>query len=140
MIRVVEQSDVKSVNELLNQLGYEQSVKVTKGTIANLDKRNDEIFVYQFEGDVVAVMSLIYFDYFPSSERICRITAIVVSDRVRGKGVGTELIDFAKEVADKKGCTQLEVTTSLKREKTQKYYASIGFDKSSYRYIQPLNS
>lgn len=138
MIRVVEQADVKAVNELLNQLGYAQSVKVTKDTIANLDKRNDEIFVYQFEDDVVALMSLIYFDYFPSSERICRITSIVVSDKVRGKGVGTALIDFAKEVADKKGCTQLKVTTSLKREKAQKYYASIGFDKSSYRYIQPL--
>ena len=53
--------------------------------------------------------------------------------------MGTQLIDFAKDKASERGCRQLEVTTSMRREQTQAYYESIGFEKTSFRYIQNLD-
>ena len=61
--------------------------------------------------------------------RICRITAIVVDESARGCGVGTDLVEFPKAHASSRSCKQIEVTTSLLREKTQKYYEIINFTK-----------
>lgn len=36
------------------------------------------------------------------------------------------------------GCSKLEVTTSMRREKTQANYEAIGFEKTSFRYIHTI--
>ncbi|MCG6508355.1 GNAT family N-acetyltransferase [Vibrio parahaemolyticus] len=85
-------------------------------------------------------MSVIFFNYFPSAEKLCRITSIVVDRASRGTGIGSKLIDYAKSVALAEKCSVLEVTTSLRREKTQTFYESIGFKKTSYKYVQRLEN
>ena len=82
---------------------------------------------------VIAVMSIIFFDYLPSAQKLCRITSIVVDEKKRGSGVGSKLINHAKSVALSKKCNILEVTTSLQRQQTHEYYESIGFKKTSYK-------
>ena len=127
------------VLRLLDQLGYEST---EADLIALLDQkqRGDEIYIAQTNGKVAGLMSVIYFDYFPSQEKICRITAIVVDSDARGSGVGSQLIDFAKHLSEKNLCSKLEVTTSLAREATQQYYENIGFTKTSYRYVQDIGN
>ena len=136
-IRKAKISDTESVRLLLAQLGYELPISKLDEALAST-QRNDDIVVCTQNGEVLGVMSLIYFDYFPSLQRICRITAIVVDESARGSGIGTRLITFAQKSAQENACQVLEVTTSLIRESTQKYYESIGFEKSSYRYFQKL--
>jgi len=120
------------IQELLKQLGYEASLEQIEKNLVN------NVLIALEEDEVVGFMSLIFFDYFPTSHKVCRITAIVVDEAFRGKGIGSQLIDFAKEMAVDKGCNALEVTTSLQRASTQAYYESIGFKKTSFRYLQEL--
>lgn len=138
-IRKAESHDAKIVQSLLKQLGYSVTADDLEKYLGT-HQRGDEVYVAIDKGEVVGFMSLIYFDYFPSQRKICRITAILVNENIRGSGVGTELVAFAKNQALRNACGQLEVTTSLLRDKAQKYYESIGFTKSSYRYIQNVDS
>lgn len=130
--------DSLAIKELLHQLGYSSPVESISETINSSDE-NSELFVTLVDGKVVAFMSLIYFYYFPSNCRVCRITGITVDASVRGRGVGSQLIAFASEMGQQNNCKQLEVTTSLVREKTQKYYEFLGFKKASLRYYQPID-
>ena len=125
--------------KLLEQLGYECTLEDLKRVLAQTD-RSDEIYIAQISDKAVGLMSVIYFDYFPSQEKICRITAIVVDQNTRGAGIGSQLIDFAKELSKQQFCSKLEVTTSLARQATQQYYEKIGFTKTSYRYVQELSN
>lgn len=136
-IRQAQITDHNAMTALLLQLGY-CATEAQLQQYLNNPNRTDEIYLAESEGVVVGLISLIFFDYFPSQQQICRITALVVTEASRGLGVGTQLIDFAKDRASKRGCCQLEVTTSMRREKTQAYYESIGFEKTSFRYIQAI--
>ncbi|ALT00249.1 hypothetical protein AT746_00395 [Lacimicrobium alkaliphilum] len=136
-IKKADPSHAKEVFTLLLQLGYESTLDNLKDVLAQTD-RSDEIYIAQINDKVVGLMSVIYFDYFPSQERICRITAIVVDQNARGTGVGSQLIDFAKSLSKQRLCSKLEVTTSLARQATQQYYENIGFTKTSYRYAQEI--
>ena len=125
--------------KLLSQLGYESTLEDLKRVLAQTD-RSDEIYIAKISDKVVGLMSIIYFDYFPSQEKICRITAIVVDQNARGAGVGSQLINFAKDLSKQQLCSKLEVTTSLVRQATQQYYENIGFTKTSYRYAQEIGN
>lgn len=136
-IRPAQLTDLNPIASLLLQLGY-SATEAQLQQYLNNPNRTDEIYLAESNGVVVGLISLIFFDYFPSQQQICRITALVVTEAIRGLGVGTQLINFAKDRASKRGCCQLEVTTSMRRDKTQAYYESIGFEKTSFRYIQAI--
>ena len=147
-IRLAQLHDAESILVLLEQLGYALPVATLAQTLTeyqdNPQSRSDELLVYEqhnAQGDlqVVAVMALMFFDYFPALSRICRITAIVVDADMRGQGVGSQLIAFAKERGKQENCQLLELTTSTQRIATQQYYESIGFTKTSFRYSLVLS-
>ena len=138
-IRQAQKTDARSISNLLLQLGYDTALSKTEMLISKSLNGDNNIFVGLLNGSVVGVISFIYFDYFPSAEKFCRITAIVVDEEVRGSGVGSKLISHVKLKALAEKCNVLEVTTSLQREKTQAYYESISFQKTSYKYVQRLD-
>ncbi|MEJ2444007.1 MAG: GNAT family N-acetyltransferase [Exilibacterium sp.] len=137
-IRYAKKEDLKTIQTLLRQLGYETEQSNIAPFVATLDPNQHDVFVGVSEGSVIALMSLIYFNYFPSGEKYCRITAIVVNEGLRGSGIGKRLIEHAKKEAKSKKCSALELTTSFRRENTQAFYEHIGFEKTSYKYVQKL--
>ena len=139
-IRSAQLADVDRLQVLLSQLGYEVSSQDIKRMVPqSLGSSIDDVYVAVCNKEVVGLISLIYFNYFPSAQKLCRITAVVVDESLRGSGVGTKLIGFAKQKAITENCSTIEVTTSLARDKTQSYYEVIGFQKKSFGYAQQLN-
>lgn len=127
------------VKDLLKQLGYE-SIELELISALSQQEHNSEVFIAKKGNQVIALMSLIYFFYFPLQKSLCRITAIVVDESVRNVGVGKKLINFAATQAQTRSCAQLEVTTSLARKATQAYYERSGFKKASYRYYLEIGN
>lgn len=124
---------VHSIRRLLQQLGYDSQTTELVSPLSVHDPHS-EVFVAISQSNVIALMSLIYFHYFPTQQSLCRITAIVVDKNLRNCGIGKKLIEFAANQAQAHSCAQLEVTTSLARESTQACYEHMGFTKASYRY------
>jgi len=138
-INPAKASDAPAIKKLLYQLGYNVALdKLTQSLTS--PARNDLILTCRINNQIVGTMSLIIFDYLPSLHKTCRITALVIDQSARGQGIGTQCIEFATKYARDNACHELEVTTSLKREQTQKYYKNVGFVKASYRYALRLNS
>ncbi|MFH4576664.1 GNAT family N-acetyltransferase [Vibrio diabolicus] len=140
VVRAAQKDDAEIISSLLVQLGYDTEPSKIEILVSLAASGSDKIFVGVLNGKVIAVMSVIFFNYFPSAEKLCRITSIVVDRASRGTGIGSKLVDYAKSVALAEKCSVLEVTTSLRREKTQTFYESIGFKKTSYKYVQRLEN
>lgn len=136
-IRKPVSSDLDCISSLLNQLGYNPQIDQVRELI---NSNSGEVYIAEASGIVIGVMSLIYFDYFPTTQKICRITAIVVDESQRSQGIGSKLIEFAEFESKKRKCVGLEITTSIKRHETHAYYEKLGFEKTSYRYYKSLES
>ena len=136
-IRKSVSSDLDSISNLLNQLGYNPQIDQIKNTI---DSTTSEVYIAEDSGIIVGLMSLIYFDYFPTTEKICRITSIVVDETQRNKGIGSKLIEFVKSEGKKRKCMGIEITTSTERHETHVYYEKLGFVKTSFRYYKSLEN
>lgn len=134
-----DRSEIGSLARLLGELGYQaQEKRLAEALDQAAENPSFEVIAARRAGVVVGLMSLIRFDYFPTGERICRITALVVDRACRSAGIGTRLIDHARDRAKATGCVGLEITTSLHRTETHSYYERLGFSKTSFRYFQAL--
>jgi GNAT superfamily N-acetyltransferase len=68
-----------------------------------------------------------------------QIMALVVDERVRGGGVGRELVAAADAWALARGCKRLMVATRVTRERAHRFYLREGFslDKTSHIFERP---
>jgi GNAT superfamily N-acetyltransferase len=58
------------------------------------------------------------------------IENVIVTEAARGKGVGTQIINAAVEIAREAGCYKVSLTSNKRREDAHRFYESIGFQPS----------
>jgi GNAT superfamily N-acetyltransferase len=88
---------------------------------------------------LVAVKTELYFGH---AEPLTHITALVTDPDGRRVGLARALVDAADEWARAHGCVGIELTCGLTpaREAAHHFYASRGFERTSYRYWRPLDA
>ena len=66
---------------------------------------------------------------------VCEVQELIVSAGCRGKGIGRELLNAAKQIAETIGSPQLEVCCNVRNCSGQKFYESCGMEWSHKKYI-----
>ncbi|UBH26135.1 GNAT family N-acetyltransferase [Aeromonas enteropelogenes] len=66
------------------------------------------------------------------------ISALVVEERARGEGVGAGLLAYAEAQARAAGCSQLELSSSLKREGAHRFYLAQNYQERPKRFVKQL--
>ncbi|MEO3924053.1 GNAT family N-acetyltransferase [Micromonosporaceae bacterium B7E4] len=128
-IRPARSADAEAINELLDQLGYPQDGQAT--TVARIRKWVDDpasaAYVADAQGDIHGVVAVHICPFFERDGAWGRIVALVVSDRVRGRGVGSRLVAAAESLAASHGCRRMEVTSGDRRPDAHKFYQRWGY-------------
>jgi predicted GNAT family acetyltransferase len=65
---------------------------------------------------------------------VVRITALVVHQPARGRGISRMLIDHALRWAENTGCELVELTSALSRAEAHAFYRDLGFEANSLRF------
>ena len=137
IVRSAAETDAAAIQCLLLQLGYTLSEDDVRKRIALLnDRADDSIFVACIEDDVVGVLSFHIFPMFHALGKVGRITAFVVSDAMRGEGVGRELVVAAEDVAWRNGCLRIEVTSGDHRVEAHEFYRNMGYREDERRFVK----
>ncbi|MBD8514000.1 GNAT family N-acetyltransferase [Photobacterium sp. 2_MG-2023] len=136
--RPARSGDAHQLSQLLAQLGYDTEPARLEKMIYLADSDSELITVAEINDQLVAVMSLIFFDYFPSAARYARITALVVDAQHRNKGISSELLEYARINAVERDCVCIEVTSSVTREDTHAFYVNAGFHHESFKFVLPI--
>ncbi|WP_163509684.1 GNAT family N-acetyltransferase [Fodinicola acaciae] len=128
-IRLARGSDAQAVNELLEQLGYPQDGEAE--TAARIrawgDEASSAAYVAEADGELLGVIAVHVSPFFEHDGKWGRIVALVVSDRIRGQGVGSQLVAAAEAFATGHGCGRMEVTSNDRRTAAHKFYRVRGY-------------
>jgi GNAT superfamily N-acetyltransferase len=68
----------------------------------------------------------------------CRITALVVHDGYRGRGVGTALAAAAEDAARAAGCARVEATSAIDRHDAHAFYERRGYRREAAHFLKRL--
>jgi len=94
--------------------------------------------VAQLGDQIVGVIDMEYHQRLGDHRPQARVNDLVVTDRVRGRGVGTALLRRVEELARKRGCFRMALVTAAWRDATIAFYEREGFQDYGRWFVKPL--
>ena len=67
-----------------------------------------------------------------------RITALVIDEDQRGKGIGRMLVAASEDLFARAGCGLLEITSNMRRGDAHAFYEALGYEKTSFRLVRDI--
>ena len=105
VIRPAATQDIPALVGLTDELGYPDSeAEIRKRFEIISQSAGHKVFVALNNENVVGLMSFHALDILYGAGKIGRITALIVTEKERGKGIGKMLVAKAEELARESGC------------------------------------
>jgi GNAT superfamily N-acetyltransferase len=138
-IRAWISDDAVAVSALLGELGYAVSPRQAAEHIRELSGTgSDPIFLAVADGEVLGLLALHLCRMLQYARPVMRVTALVVDQRARRRGVGRLLMEHAEHIGSAAGCEFVELTSAMRRAEAHAFYRSIGYEPTSLRFRKPL--
>jgi GNAT superfamily N-acetyltransferase len=137
-IREARDGDAEAIAALLGELGYPTTAEVAGERLARLRADAASWLWVAAEGE--RLVGLVGLHVMPLLERgpFARITALVVAEDWRRRGVGRALMARAHEQAVAEGCERMELSSADRRADAHAFYRDIGFEEASRRFLKYL--
>jgi GNAT superfamily N-acetyltransferase len=89
-------------------------------------------------GAVVGVLDMEYHQRLGDHRPQARVNDLVVTEAVRGRGIGDALLRRAEELARKRGCFRMALVTAGWRDETHRFYVGRGWSDYGAWFVKPL--
>jgi len=92
---------------------------------------NNELIVAERDGSVIGTLQLTFTPSlsYQGSKR-CTVESVRINSSLRGQGIGREMMLWAIERAQEKGCLSIQLTTHNDRIDAHRFYENLGFKHS----------
>lgn len=121
--------------KLIPQLTLNSEIPSREDITEIIKIKNSYIFLAK-EEEIYGILTLIICK-IPTGKKAC-IEDVVVDEKIRGKGIGRLLVNYAIQFAKEKGITKIELTSSPSRVVANILYQKMGFelrDSNVYRFL-----
>lgn len=134
-IRQAVPEDAPALALLLDQLGYPTDAADVPKRLENVYARpGSTVLVAENEnGDVAGVVTVLLLQTLHTNEPAAWLTAVVVEEKSRGKGVGSALVKRAEEWAAEHGALRISLTSALHRESAHEFYKARDYEHTGVR-------
>tara|TARA_B100000676_G_scaffold302804_1_gene352348 strand:+ start:206 stop:670 length:465 start_codon:yes stop_codon:yes gene_type:complete len=130
MLRPSTSNDAPALEKLFVQLGYDiDRVEIQKKITILAGMPGAHAVVAEIEAQVVGFISLHILHWPHVINPVSRVTALVIDEKWRGKGVGSKMISHVEKLAISDGCSLMEVTSAAHRAEggTHTFYQQLGY-------------
>ena len=139
MIRAAEAADVEELADLMRQLGYEtRASEMQMRMEAICANKNYATFVAVSKGKVCGMVGTFTCYSYEHNSLSGRILALVVSEKMRGRGVGHALIAVAEKDLAQKNIPRVAVNTRFERKEAHEFYEKVGYKRNGFRFVKEL--
>jgi GNAT superfamily N-acetyltransferase len=134
-VRRAAPGDAAGIAALLDRLGYPASADQVRGRLERLDAVP---FVAVDGGEALGLAAVQVMHVLERDAPVARLTALVVRDDARRRGVARALLDAVEAEVRAAGCVHLHVTSSERRADAHAAYRALGFEDTGRRLGKAL--
>lgn len=143
-------NDIMSVREARSDADYHKAYPIIYQLFPWLDMQTYarrvfvaratgyRMFIGEVDKQIVGVIGIIA-NHNIHDGFVTYIEHVVIDEKSRGKGYGTQLIRFAEERAIEEGCRLIELDTDVGAVKAEALYEKSGFVKTGNYYSKDLD-
>ncbi len=138
-IRDARPGDAEGLATLIGQLGYPAAAEAVARRVERLRASEaDRLVVAELDGALVGLAGLHISLSVEYDEPAAKLSAIVVDERHRRRGIGEALVAAMETEARRRGCRLIFLTTAESRETAHTFYQGIGFEETGRRFAKRL--
>ncbi len=126
LCREYKQDDIAKLQNLMLELGYSVNLPELSQNISEIYKKGGEIFITEIDGEVVGSVCVLI-DTRLAEGVYAEIVSLIVSENIRGHGVGKELVKEAENWA-RKHVNKIRVRANEVRSHAHAFYKSQGYE------------
>ncbi len=138
-VRAATEKDAPEIARLLSQLGHPTSADMI---VARWEKwveaGNAALVVAADDGALAGVATLHQMVVLHRPKPVGRITALIVDEPARGRGVGKALVAAAESALARAGCGLMEITSNARLVDAHAFYERLGYQRTSARFAKML--
>ena len=130
-------SDISELVELLSSLfeqeaEFEPNSEIQSKALGRviLDPKIGIIVIAKGDDKILGMVNLLFTESTALGSKVALLEDMVVLSSSRGRGLGSQLIDYAISEAKKAGCKRITLLTDIENTKAQSFYQKKGFVKS----------
>jgi GNAT superfamily N-acetyltransferase len=132
--------DAPTLAILIGQLGYPTSVEAVARRMERLRSSNaDRLVVAELDGEVVGLASLHTSLSVEYDAPAAKLSAIIVDELHRRRGIGEALVVAMEAEARQRGCSLIFLTTAERRKDAHAFYRRSGFEETGRRFAKRLD-
>jgi len=136
LVREAIAADAEALAGLIGELGY----AVTPGEVMDrLDAQADAgigTLVAEQDGAVIGCASWSLTRVLHRTGPVGRVSMMVVTEGLRGQGIGKALVRAVEARCAALGCVLVEVTSNMRREEAHRFYEGLGYERTSFRFAK----
>jgi len=130
-------SDISELVELLSSLfeqeaEFEPNSEIQSKALSKiiLDPKIGIILIAKDDDKILGMVNLLFTESTALGSKVALLEDMIVLSSSRGRGIGSQLIDYAISEAKKVGCKRITLLTDIENTKAQSFYQKKGFVKS----------
>jgi GNAT superfamily N-acetyltransferase len=134
-IRAANSGDAPALSRLLGQLGYPTESHQIPDRLEKLRARpGTTVLVAETPpGEVVGAVTVHLFDSLHTSEPTAWLTAVIVDESARGRGIGSAMVERAEEWALQHGAHRIALTSASHRTRAHQFYKDRAYEQTGVR-------
>jgi len=105
---------------------------------ANLRDNSIHYVVAELDNRVVGFVSLHIQKLLHHNGSSAEIQELFVNNGLRGGGIGKQLMDRARHIANDRKCKVFEVACNIKRKNSRRFYEKEGLKRTHYKFTENL--
>jgi GNAT superfamily N-acetyltransferase len=128
--------DAPALADLLCQLGHPSTAGQVGERLVTLG--DGAVLVAEFDQEVIGMAVVNFHRVLHRDGPIAHLTALVVDERFRGRGVGTVLLGEAESLAKKRKCELFFLLSNRDRSRAHRFYQACGLEDTHYSFRKDL--
>lgn len=139
-IRSANAGDAAALSLLLGQLGYPSDAEEIPERLEKLYARpgSTVLVAETANGEVIAAVTVHLFQALHTTEPTAWLTAVVVEENARGRGIGAEIVQYAERWAVERGANKISLTSATRRQRAHEFYKDHGYEQTGVRLAKEL--
>ena len=131
--REIDETDLPAILRLYAQLGEDDGRVLTLEQALDIYRRmraypDYRIYLTELHGQPIGTFALLVMDNLGHlGARSAVLEDVVVDQRLRGRGIGKQMMEFANRVCLDKGCYKMTFSSNRNREAAHRFYESLGY-------------
>ena len=137
----IESIDILGYNRVVDKELYKE--EIYKKTIKEVEENDGKIYLYEENNEIIGlIVGIINNEAEEQNDFIApkrgRITELIISNRVRGKGYGQKLIDAMEEYLKSKGCEDILISVFGYNDPALNFYKKKGYHIRMYEVTKKI--